>query len=453
LTVNSRTKQTRSRTRVAAGLTFVAVVVTFAGWLFSRSSVPRAPHVVVVSIDGLRPEFYQSATYEAPTLNRLARAGFSFGALVPIFPTLTYPVHASIATGVSSESHGVVSNRIFDRTEGPTHRWYSKSDHLQSTPIWKVVKKSGQTVGIARWPVSAGADVDYLFPEVFHSPGFNFSKDWGLIESNATPGLIDEVLGKGSSVRFDSLESLDQLTTRIAKSIYQRHRPNLLMVHLVHLDSVQHMSGRDSSETRQALRKVDQQVAELIAAIDLEKTVVFVLGDHGFRNYRKKVHLNSLFERKGWLTQKDGGLDNWQVVAQPESGVSVVYRKDSAVDQQVLSLLRENAGGRYRVIDRAELDEKKAYPQALCAIEGINGYAMGSNLSGDLITEVAHTQGAHGQSPGSPDLHTGLFVYGAGVKQGGYQESASVLDIAPTLAQLLGVSLTNTEGQVLRVWK
>ena len=104
-----------------------------------------AKKVLLVSIDGFRPNFYQSSEYDAPTLKMLKEMGASATSSMPVFPSVTYPNHTSLITGVQTGKHGVLSNSIFTWEKGPQPAWYWEASHIKVPTILDLAKKNGQT--------------------------------------------------------------------------------------------------------------------------------------------------------------------------------------------------------------------------------------------------------------------------------------------------------------------
>ena len=100
-----------TRSRLAA---WVALGVLLASGLVARAAERPPGHVLLISLDALRPEFYQSEAYAAPTLKRLARTGAFARAAESVFPSVTYPSHAAMVTGERPLRHGVAFNMLFD---------------------------------------------------------------------------------------------------------------------------------------------------------------------------------------------------------------------------------------------------------------------------------------------------------------------------------------------------
>lgn len=403
--------------------------------------------VVLISLDGLRPEFYESASFDAPTLRSLASRGAHARGVVPIFPSLTYPVHTSMVTGVSSARHGVLANYLFSMTTGPSTDWYWDADRIRVPTLWDRVRAAGKTTAIVRWPVSRGARVDWLIPEVFHSPGIHPQEDWELVRQNTRPELWQEVRQGSHLTTLRSLKDVDDFTTEAALRIIEDRHPDLTLIHLINVDFEQHATGRDSTETHAAVATVDRMIRRIVEAADLSRSVVIVTGDHGFMDFHREVNVNRLFLDRGWIHAPKGKLKDWQVVAQADGGQAAIYLRDPRLAPEVIHLLRRKAQGMYRIISRPELDRLQAYPGAICALEASEDYVLNPKLNDPWMVRLDKTHGHHGYLPTHPQIQTGFIAIGAGIPQGVDLGVIQIVDVAPTVASLLQVEMPDTEGR------
>jgi predicted AlkP superfamily pyrophosphatase or phosphodiesterase len=172
------------------------------------------------------------------------------------------------------------------------------------------------------------------------------------------------------------------------------------------------------------------------------KTCVIITGDHGFFDISKRVSPNVLFIEKGWITvDKEGALKDWQVIAQSGGGQAAIYFKNKKLIPEVTKVLNEYAEQGFVVISKERLNELGAYPEADLAIEGKPGYTMSSGLKGKLISDSGNLKGNHGFLPTHPELRTGLLTIGCGFSSGKRWSLAHSIDIAPTIAKIMGISV------------
>jgi hypothetical protein len=150
----------------------------------SAGAARATDHVVVISIDGFRPAMYLDSAREGvslPHLQALREAGSAAEGVEVSHPSMTYPSHTSIATGVLPARHGIVSNTMFDPPIG-SPRWYYEFSAVKVPAIWDRAKARGLTTAGASWPVTVGATMDVLFPESNPappiSPGWRAPGSW-----------------------------------------------------------------------------------------------------------------------------------------------------------------------------------------------------------------------------------------------------------------------------------
>src|SRR5689334_4548149 len=103
----------------------ILLVSGFLGYKMHVSHAERVDRkVVMISIDSLRPEFYLSKDFDSPTLKQLVATGAYAEGVTSVFPSVTYPNHTALVTGVYTGKHGVLSNSLYDATQGPLPAWY-----------------------------------------------------------------------------------------------------------------------------------------------------------------------------------------------------------------------------------------------------------------------------------------------------------------------------------------
>src|SRR5664279_3857914 len=142
--------------------------------LASVRSLLAAP-VLMISIDGLKPEYVLEADQRGlhiPYLRTLVREGAYAEGVVGVWPTVTYPSHTTLITGVSPSEHGIYNNQEFDPGRNFSGAWFWYAPQIRVPTLWKVAHDAGLRTASVGWPVSVGAtDVDSLIPEYWRSAG------------------------------------------------------------------------------------------------------------------------------------------------------------------------------------------------------------------------------------------------------------------------------------------
>jgi predicted AlkP superfamily pyrophosphatase or phosphodiesterase len=431
-------------------LVIVLALAAFAGC--AHIAAARAPvrHVVLISIDALRPEFYLDEGYAAPALRTLVRAGSHARAATPVFPSVTYPGHAAIVTGVRPARHGILFNQIWTPTGGPT-RWYEEATDLRAPPLWDVVRAAGLTTAAVSWPSTLGARIDWLVPERNY---YQRPDPVELIREGTTPGLFERLGVTPRPEMFRNIVEWDAFLAATAAAIIRGMRPNLLLLHLVQLDYYQHRGGMNGPEVRPALARIDAHVAALVVALRdagiAGETAVIVTGDHGFQDFRRTVQVNEILARAGLGGCRSDGAD-WRASAQVAGGSAAIFVReptDAAAAALAEAALRREARERYTIVSRRQLDELGAMTGAAFAVEAAPGFAIGPSCREGV--EIAGGGGTHGFLPSRPSMSTGFIASGAGVRAGVSVERIGLVDVAPTAARLLGLDMPGVDGRVIR---
>ncbi len=448
----------RLRTLVTglALLSLASVGHVAAGSLAAPQSPPPAEHVYMISVDGLRPEFYRDDSWPAPTLQWMAREGASADSVRSVFPTITYPAHTTIITGALPARHGIYYNSPFE-PDGQTGRWYWEADLIQVPTLWDAVGAAGGTSASFWWPVSVGAPIDYNVPEIW-SLEDGYGTDEPLRWNDTPDGFIEE-LEREATGRFNAGNlsgdylTRERLTSAAAAYTIETYRPTFMTVHLIGVDHFQHVDGRDSVKVRQSVAAVDTAIFELVDAATragiLERTAFVIAGDHGFVDIHSSLAPNVWLAEAGLLEpQRDRG--DWRAAFHSGVASAFLYLKDpadTATAERVRNIVesRPRAERRlYRIVDRDELAAIGADPNAALALAFVPGISFNAGADGPALRPSGG--GTHGFYPDFDDIETGFIGWGAGFGKGVVVPEMGLEDIAPTIAHLLGIAFEAPDG-------
>jgi predicted AlkP superfamily pyrophosphatase or phosphodiesterase len=303
------------------------------------------------------------------------------------------------------------------------------------------------------WPVSVGATaVDFLIPEYWRVARLTDvdPSDALLLAAVSRPeGLLQKMQARlGPYMRGnDPSPPGDEIKTRYALDILKNQKPKFMTIHLSSLDEQQHRFGPFSSEAYQDLEVMDGQLAQLFAASRSNdpKAIAVVVSDHGFAQITHKVNLMQPFLRAGLL--QSGGA--WKAQPWSGSGMAAVMLHDPADSQtesQVRDLLQsmkaDPSNGIAQVLERGAIKQRGAFPDASFLIVMKLGYYALADATSPLVSDVPGTPGSHGFSPEYPEMRAAFFIEGTGIARGRDLGLIDMRQIAPTVAQLLGVRLS-----------
>ncbi|MCS6884194.1 MAG: ectonucleotide pyrophosphatase/phosphodiesterase [Acidobacteriota bacterium] len=409
-------------------------------------------HVVVISVDGMIPDYYLNPSrygLKIPTIRQLLRQGSYAEAMQTIYPSLTYPSHTTLVTGVTPAKHGIYSNLKFSPLEKGTE-WYWFAEDIQVPTLWTEARKRGLTTAAIGWPVTVGAEIDFHLPEYWKG---NLKATLKLALEGASPSLRKRL---ELELKSDLDDFSDELRTRSAEIIIRDYKPNLVLLHLFELDSAQHRFGIASKEALTTLERIDARIGRIVQALHEAKiydhTTLFVISDHGFTDCRKLFHPRALLARAKLITvSSTGSVTDWQVSTYGGGGSTAIILKDpkdKGSEQAALKLFQEYAlrpnSPIYKIVTRSELDKLGAYPAAAFALDAATGYGFGYKLVGKEL-EDNPDKGCHGHLPSRAGLYASFIAAGRSIKQGVREPFLKNTAFAPTVAVLLGFELPSAE--------
>lgn len=413
--------------------------------------------VVLISIDGLKPEYVLQADahrLRIPHLRAvLARGAYARG-VVGVVPTVTYPSHTTLVTGAAPARHGIYANNTFDPLSRNQGGWYWYASDIRLPTLWDAVTAAGRTVGNVHWPVTVGARITWNLPQYWRS---GEADDRKLVAALSSAGLYDslerEVGTPYADGKDESIEG-DELRARFAVRMIETRRPAFMLAYFTALDHEQHMHGPFSPAAHATLERIDAIIGSVVGAARRaygeDGAVIAVVSDHGFFRTSRALNLVHAFRKAGFVTSPDEAPNAptaWRATLWGGGGSAAVVLSENSpalrdsVGRLLHELAADSANGIDRVIDRAELDRRGGFPGAAFLVNMREGFTIGSDARGPLVRGVS-PGGTHGFLPDAAAMRASLFLVGPTIPAG---RDLGVVDqraIAPTLARLLGVPLT-----------
>jgi len=449
--------------------TLLALVVVLA---WSCSAAVAEPHkdrcVIMVTIDGLANFYIDDPKSDVPVMRKLAAQGArAEGGVIAAFPTVTWPTHTTLATGAAPARHGVVGNSYFDRATGKSvplilDRVLNKDQTVQIPTIYDAAHQAGLKTAAVCWPASREAkSLDWTVPDMFEAEAWpNYGTQPWLTELRQA-GLPVDKQNAWCSMPGGGVPR-DWLYTRMVRQVLQKHAPNLILLHLVEPDHVQHAHGPRSAEAYWIASYADDRIRDLVEAIETSpmagKTTLFVLSDHGFFPVSYEIRPNVVLRKLG-LIQGSDKAEKRAAYCTAEGGACAVYIMDQDGRDRIAQQLRTELGkleGVQSVFDISEFAQiGQPTPQqnsrgADLWLAAKCDYAFSEASSGDLTTiKRPKLSGTHGYLPDQPDMLSLCIVSGPGLKAGTRLGKIRAIDIAPTVARILGIELPSADGKPL----
>ena len=424
--------------------------------------------VILISVDGFAHDYFDDPKAVIPTIRKLAASGVRAQRMECSYPTVTWTNHTTLVTGVSPGKHGLIGNDYFDRATLKKIPFipdplFNKEEIVKSPTIYDVAKAAClRTAGIC-WPASRGAPtLDWTVPDVF---------DQELFEKYSTPALLSAAREAGIPYAMqmewckrinEGKPMRDFMYAQLAALTIQKFRPHLLMLHLMTVDSAQHSYGRNSQEAYWALNDSDHRVRDVVDAVAAagltDQTTFVVTTDHGFYNYKKTINLNVLLRKEGLLKSLGSKVSSAQAYAMAEGGACFLYVLDQANRDSIIAALKpklQAMEGVAYVTDKASdvghvtASEDPREPDLFLSAK--DGYSFTDSLADNTEINVIETvKGAHGHLPSEAGLGGSFVITGKGIKSGVVLNAVRNVDVAPTMARLLGIEMKSADGKVIQ---
>ena len=374
------------------------------------------PPLILISIDGFRADYLKRGL--TPTLRALANDGVRATAMHPSFPSLTFPNHYTLVTGLRPDRHGIVNNTMEDDRIQPDRRftlgtYEAVSDPRwwnEATPIWVTAKQAGLRTGTLFWPGSETA-IQGVRPDL-----------WMHFDAAVTPEQRVDIL-------------LDWLALPPDK------RPEFLTLYFDAVDHEGHLHGPDSPEVDAALRRTDAALARLVAGLKAlglaESANLIVVADHGMAP--------TSADRAVFIEDAQAGPvhvvtvgSSMGVAADPEGG-------EAALDRLVAWRAGHARCRRKRDLPPAlHYGANARVPAVVCIADP--GWLV---LSRDGDHRVL--AGEHGYDPASPLMDALFVAHGPAFRRGYVQPAFDNVDVYPLMAHVLGIAPLPSDGRLADV--
>jgi predicted AlkP superfamily pyrophosphatase or phosphodiesterase len=447
------------------------VIVSLSACLTSYAAEPAArpaQHVVLISVDGLAASYLNDPKANLPTLRKLAAEGAVAKGMQTSFPSVTWPSHTSLITGVHPARHGVIGNGVWNRElkRGVTYIGdpeLTKDEAIRVPTIYDVAHAAGMKCGSVIWPCSNGAkSLDWVIPD---------SNKPDLHARFTTPGFVDELGKAGIDISKlgewgwskDRSHDRDVVYTQVANYLLSKHQPQLLLVHLITPDGVEHAYGPHTREAYSAVAESDQRIAEIWNTLQQPplagKATLFIVSDHGFAPYEKLIRPNVVLKESGLIeADASGKVTSRLAWCVGQGGSAFIYVLDSERRESIIGQLKTKLAALEGVAEVLEpvafiklgIPDPEKNPEAphLVLTTG-PGYSFNDALSAPAVADAGGMKGTHGHDPRPDYMHATFIAVGAGIQPGVKLDVVQNVDVAPTIAHLLGLEMKEVDGRVL----
>lgn len=423
-------------------------------------------HTIIVSLDAVG-ETDKEYMLSLPNFKRFFSDGAYSFKVNSMYPSITYPCHASIITGMYPKNHKVINNVKFQpHRKSPDWNWYRKD--IKAITLYDIAKKNGMKTASFLWPVTAKSkNLDYHIPEIFSNRWWD-NQIFTSLRNGSRLLQFKMFLKYGKLLDGIKQPALDNFTFSAALHTIKRYKPNLVLMHLTDVDTIKHY--RNSLEdTKKALLRHDERLGSLIEVLKeigiYEDTTLILLGDHSQLRADYIVYLNTFFKEKGWLYYDNDNdiIKDYKVISYDCDGSAYIYIKEKYRDRitpivkSFLEKIKEtNIYGIEKIYTKEEAIQRGADSNCDFMIEAKEGYYF-QNSAKQRIYKINKVEdedklmlATHGYEPTKKNYHTFIGINGVGIKPGELLREIQLIDEAPTIASIMGLSMPNVDGSIIK---
>lgn len=368
-----------------------------------------------------------------------------------VYPTLTYPTHVSIVSGVSPAIHRVIANQPLNpATENCD--WFWHYDQIHTRTIFEAMHENRLITASVFWPVTASGPIDYLVPEIWSNKGDSLP----VVKENSSHNIDDILEAHREMLDFEDKLKQDTYGCRCAVDIVRRYNPDVLFVHFCLIDKTRHLYGINHEYVKRDLDVIGgfyAQIMEAVYSVQQKEPTVIVLGDHGHLNYKSNLLPNVEFEKRGWVSRDNP--DTYKVYCHGCGISAQVYLRNTDLYSEVEKLFEnwKQQGYLYDYYTRIQTAEIGLDGDFAYVLEAADGYSIISNFGNDFVSLLSLPKGVegfgnHGHLPSRgnkpPFMVSNPDIPGYSVVKGG-----KMLDLAPTICLIHGLKFWPMQGNAI----
>lgn len=414
---------------------------------------------VMISMDAM---IFEDLNYllTRPSFKWLMEQGSMVKRLKSIYPTLTYPCHATMVTGNFPRRHGIINNtEMCPGNVNPP--WVVFHKDYCCRDLFDACKEAGLTTAAVAWPTTGlHSNIDYLMDEV---AGIKLTTEEEYHQSYLQTGTSEDVWRNTMlphlhfRTKTQGHPGIALFSTNVFCDIIRTYKPDFSALHIANIDTYRHKTGVFSDLVQRGLEESDRMLGMILQALkdsrELDNTNIVVTSDHGQIDVRQIVRPNVLLAKHGYITvDKDGTVTDWRAWCLQAGSCAEIFVRDPADEAEIFKLLQtkaeEEKWGFSRVYTRQETAEYGFDGPFSFVLETDGQSTFMSDWVEPYFTKLPAVKGSHGFHP-DKGPRPPLLVRGPGFQSGVIMEHAHLVDGAPTWAKLLGVSLPDTDGSPL----
>jgi predicted AlkP superfamily pyrophosphatase or phosphodiesterase len=374
--------------------------------------------LIVLSIDGFPGYYLNPDSKFYPYLKNIrkliSKSDYS-NRVSTIYPSITYPAHTSMITGVDPIEHGILYNSPLDPLKKYPGSWLWYDEEIKTKTILDFSNEEKLVTASVYWPVTVGAKIKYNIPQYWKNKN---DEDEKLLSALSTAGLYNEIR---ENIKASVLETTgDEEKIHAGLAIWKLKKPDLLLIYTTDLDSIHHEKTVYSNEAKLKLQKIDSLVGELIEETKLYKDKnlsLILVSDHGFREVKSLCYPNRFLVEKNLINPKE---NSWSYYFKTYGGGGILLDNPNRPffsDSIDLNELKKEIESKcpnniLNIEDGLKEIQQKFHKDAIAVLESKEGAGISESLTVTDYHRIANPiYYNHGFSPEEVEMKTILISY------------------------------------------
>lgn len=389
-----------------------------------------------------------------------------------IYPTLTYPIHTTMVTGVTPNKHGIFHNqKPTVLAQDPDWSlmgsdWFWQEENIQVKTLQDYCEEKGLVVASVGWPVTANDKRGINIPEIWPPKNrSDLARD--IFKETSSSYAFDTYYDRYiTHFNWKDNEDLSLYNCEMMLDILKNDKPDVLLGHILHFDHTRHVYGVNSPQIDDCVRQMDVLLKRFIDCIeenyDMDNTTIVFVSDHGQLDIKRHVYLNKLFEDEGLIRFNGDEIDYDAYSFTAGFSTQIYLKEDNAeIREKVHAILVKAMSDYPRYLERLYTKEEVNREEGLSGpfdfvIEGTKGTLFRNELHMASMTVDMHDSyryhGMHGHHP-SKGLKPCMMVLGSMIEENKVIEQADMVDVFPTLMKFLDIDVENIDGKAVDIFK
>ncbi|XP_066278029.1 venom phosphodiesterase-like [Branchiostoma lanceolatum] len=374
------------------------------------------PPVLLISIDGFKAEYLLRNI--TPTIGRMARCGVHAPYMYSQFPTVTFPNHYTIVTGLYGESNGITENNMYDPVFNTSFCLGCNESFVPAwwggEPLWNTVKKQGKRSGTFFWPGS-DVKVEGMYPDYYR--------------------------------RYDGSVAYEDRVNQILKwlELPENERPSFLTLYFSQVDTTGHIYGPNSKEIRESLEEIDCTMAQLmdgLAERDLLGCInIITVADHGMAETScdRVVRLDKLTDTSGMYIYSGsvGRIRPFRPDTENTFDPVAVADSLTCASPHMTVYNKQDLPKRFHFVNNRRIED--------VVISVVDNWLVARSAE-DNYASAFCDGGAHGYDNEYRSMHALFVAHGPAFKQNTKSQPFQNIELYDLMADLVGVTPAPNNG-------